>query len=75
MKITDLEDNDLQIVLRATTEYAQNNGLKPFKTCVSNALNKVLGQIVLCQIYAIYGTNKTEIVDDYVKLIKTLKLK
>ena len=75
MKITDLEDNDLQIVLRATTEYAQNNGLKPLETCVSNALDKVLGQIVLCQIYAIYGTNKTEIVDDYAKLIKTLKLK
>ena len=32
MKITDLKDNDLQIVLRATTEYTQNNGLKPFKT-------------------------------------------
>ena len=75
MKITDLKDNDLQIVLRATTEYTQNNGLKPLETCVSNALDKVLGQIVLCQIYAIYGTNKTEIVDDYVNLIKRLKLR
>lgn len=74
MKITDLEDNDLQIVLRAITEYAQNNGLKPLETCVSNALNKVLGQKVLSELYRLYDLTKDNIVEDYVKIIKKIKL-
>lgn len=74
MKITDLKDNDLQIVLRATIEYTQNNGLKPLETCVSNALDKVLGQKALSELYRFYDLTKNNIVEDYVKIIKKIKL-